>query len=131
MNYARYLKVMNNLHKSYKQDFSKFLMGKKLVSLLAPIIFSVGVLLNGCGVPYKDMFKYKNLHSRDKAFIDNMHAKYGPQVSYDEAKHYLQSKLSGWDYDIAKHYLKKGVKDKNSLSIKELIILHEGIRRLD
>ena len=106
-------------------------MGKKLFKILAPVILSAGILLNGCGVPYKEAFKYENLHSKEKAFVDMMHAKYGPQVSYEEAKHYTNTKLSGWDYGAVKKGLKKGVKDKNALSIKELIVLRGAIRKLD
>ena len=112
-------------------------MGKKLLKILAPIIFSAGVLLNGCGDPvqqYKDSLKYENLKTKQKQFVDNMHKWYGAEVSYNEAKSYTRSRLSGWDFDIVKHGLKKHVEktgNKTDISDEALVVLYEAIEKFD
>ena len=116
-------------HKTYISNFSRFFMGKKLLKILAPVIFSAGILLGGCGTPLKDIAKYEHLDKHHKKFRDDLHAKYGSEISYNEVVDYLKksTSLSGWDYDIVKGGLKKGVKNKVALNEKELYGLYEGI----
>ena len=108
--------------------------GKNLVNIVAPIILSVGVLLAGCGVPYRDTLKPENWTSRQKQFVNDTHKIYGEQITYDELRGHIQNSLDRYKADIVNHFLKDYVKKENcreSISDEALVVISEAIRKLD
>ncbi len=109
-------------------------MAKKLYQIIAPIILAGAAVFSGCQNPYEN-FKNGKFNYKQQEFLDNIHNKYGPEVSYDEMKEYIYSKFDNpLKAKIAKKILKRHLKKNNCLDNiedKTLVLAYEAIRNLD
>ena len=109
-------------------------MKKNLVNMVPPVVLSVGVLLAGCGAPYKDTLKPGNWTSRQKQFVNDAHRIYGEQITYDELKGHIRNNLGKYEAKIVNHFLKDYVRKedcRDNISDEALVVISEAIRKLD
>jgi len=107
-------------------------MAKKLFKIICPILAGAA-FFSGCQNPYEDL-KNGKFNYKQREFLSSIHGLYGDEVSYNEMKEYIKSKLEKNKAGIVTKCLKEHGKEKSNLENLDdsaLVVVYEAIRRLD